>query len=243
MTKKCMSGSALKWIAVITMFIDHLAAGVLSRYLGINWTEEGYRLYSLMRGIGRIAFPIFCFLLTEGFFYTKNRRRYALRLGVFALISEAPFDLLFRGRFLEFGYQNVFFTLFIGFVTMTTMDASRRMAAENALPAGGAAVAAAAGEATVAFLGMAAAEFMRTDYGALGVMSILVFYVFRKNRMSQIIAGCLAFVWWEAPALLAFLPIALYNGKRGRNIKYFFYLFYPVHLLLLYLLCMGLGLV
>lgn len=244
MTKKCLSGSALKWIAISTMFIDHLAAGILLRWLRTNWTDEGYRMYTLMRGIGRIAFPIFCFLLTEGFFHTRDRKKYALRLGAFALISEVPFDLLFNGQVLENGYQNVFFTLFIGFVTMTAMDAVRRTAGGGAVPpGGGAAVIPAAGQAVTAILGMAAAEILRTDYGALGVMSILVFYVFRKTRPAQIIAGCLAFVWWEPPALLAFLPIALYNGKRGRNIKYFFYLFYPVHLLLLYLLCIGLGLV
>lgn len=244
MTGKCMSGSTLKFIAIITMFIDHLAAGVLARYLQADWTDAGYQLYSLMRGIGRIAFPIFCFLLTEGFVYTRNRRRYALRMGAFALISEVPFDLLFNGRVLETGYQNVFFTLLIGFLTVTVVDAIGQRA-EGGAPVRvlGARAALTLCQAAAAIMGMALAQLLRTDYGAKGVMCILVFYLFRKNRIRQIIAGCLAFVWWEPPALLAFCPIALYNGKRGWNIKYFFYLFYPVHLLLLYLLCAGLGLV
>lgn len=239
MAKKCIDGSTLKLIAVITMLIDHLAAGVLLRYLQTDWTDTGYELYSLMRGIGRIAFPIFCFLLTEGFMHTKSRGRYALRMGVFALISEVPFDLLFRGRILETGYQNVFFTLLIGVCTMTVIDAiGQRQKGHTEQQA----AAFAAAQIAAAVCGMALAQALRTDYAARGVMCMLVFYVFRKNRAAQIIAGCLAFVWWEPPALLAFCPIALYNGKRGRNIKYFFYLFYPVHLLLLYLLCAALGL-
>lgn len=254
MAKKCIDGSTLKLIAVITMLIDHLAAGVLLRYLQTDWTDTGYELYSLMRGIGRIAFPIFCFLLTEGFMHTKSRGRYALRMGVFALISEVPFDLLFRGRILETGYQNVFFTLLIGVCTMTVIDAigqrqkghtEQQAAGETPGRPGAAGVPAAAfaaAQIAAAVCGMALAQALRTDYAARGVMCMLVFYVFRKNRAAQIIAGSLAFVWWEPPALLAFCPIALYNGKRGRNIKYFFYLFYPVHLLLLYLLCAALGL-
>ncbi len=238
MAKKCIDGSTLKLIAVITMLIDHLAAGVLLRYLQTDWTDTGYELYSLMRGIGRIAFPIFCFFLTEGFMHTKSRGRYALRMGVFALISEVPFDLLFRGRILETGYQNVFFTLLIGVCTMTVIDAigqrqKGHTELQNAGEASGRpgaaafpAAAFAAAKIAAAVCGMALAQALRPDYAARGV----------------IIAGCLAFVWWEPPALLAFCPIALYNGKRGRNIKYFFYLFYPVHLLLLYLLCAALGL-
>lgn len=240
MTKKCLSGSTLKLIAIITMFIDHLAAGVLARYLYVPGYADLYQIYSIMRGIGRIAFPIFCFLLIEGFTYTRDRKKYALRLGIFALISEIPFDLLFKGKILEFSYQNVFFTLLIGLFTIMGLDAvEQHTEAAPQRPMSG--VAAALLRAAVTILGMGAAEFLRTDYGALGVMAILVFYIFRHNRLTQIIAGCLAFCWWELPALLAFIPIGLYNGKRGWNIKYFFYLFYPVHLLLLYLLCLILG--
>lgn len=243
MARKGISGSTLKLIAIITMLIDHLAAGVLLRYLQVDWSETGAGIYTLMRGIGRIAFPIFCFLLTEGFVHTGNRRRYALRMAAFALVSEVPFDLVFRGQVLETTYQNVFFTLLIGFCTMAAIDAiGRAESAHIRTQIAGVAVLPMLGQAAAAILGMAFAEALRTDYGARGVMCILVFYVFRKSRLAQIFAGCLAFVWWEPPALLAFCPIALYNGKRGWRIKYFFYLFYPVHLFLLYLLCVALGL-
>jgi hypothetical protein len=88
---------------------------------------------------------------------------------------------------------------------------------------------------------MGIAELMSTDYGALGVFCILALYLYRDHRIWQVVAGCLAFCWWEPPALLAFVPIFLYNGKRGMSLKYFFYAFYPVHLLAIYLACVLLG--
>ncbi len=108
-----LSGSDLKIIAVIAMFLDHLAATVLVRCLvtGVFWDQAAwYEVYQVMRNIGRVAFPIYCFLLVEGFIHTSDRRKYALRLFLFALISEIPFDLAFNAQVLEFGYQNVFFT-------------------------------------------------------------------------------------------------------------------------------------
>ena len=91
----------LKWIAVITMIIDHTGA--------VLFPDD-----MVFRYIGRIAFPIFCFLLVEGFFHTRDVRKYMLRLGLFALISEIPYDLAFRDTVLEFEHQNVFFALLLG---------------------------------------------------------------------------------------------------------------------------------
>lgn len=93
----------------------------------------------------------------------------------------------------------------------------------------------------VMFGGMELAEFLRTDYGAKGILCIMVLYIFRQNRFQQAVAGALSFVWWETPAVFAFIPIAAYNGKRGLNLKYVFYIFYPAHLLLFYLLCRWMG--
>lgn len=92
----------------------------------------------------------------------------------------------------------------------------------------------------ITFGGMGAAYLLHTDYDAKGVLAILVFYMTRQMRGLQIVAGCLAFCW-ELPAIVAFIPIAFYNVKRGWNIKYLFYAFYPVHLLVLYLICVGMG--
>lgn len=245
-----ISGSTLKLIAVITMLIDHVAAGVLIRYLfrnGIHdldinnmsavnqWMDQNAALfstYNAMRLIGRIAFPIYCFLLVQGFEYTHNRLKYAARLLMFAVISEIPFDLLFKGQILEFGYQNVFFTLFFGLAVMMGL----RWVEENL---GGRLFTPLLNLIVIA-AGMAAAQLAKTDYAAIGVLCIVVTYLFRKKKLWQIVSGCIVFSW-ELTAPLAYIPIAFYNGKRGWKLKYFFYLVYPVHLFLLYLICMGLG--
>lgn len=134
--KKGISGSTLKMIAIVTMLIDHIGAAVLARLLMVNglgeldqtnadaimqWLSANgalYWTYTIMRMIGRVAFPIFCFLLVEGFLHTHDVKKYAMRLGLFALLSEIPFDLAFSSKILEFNYQNVFFTLFIGLLMM-----------------------------------------------------------------------------------------------------------------------------
>ncbi|MBQ6875773.1 MAG: hypothetical protein IJN46_06025, partial [Lachnospiraceae bacterium] len=104
-----LSADALKWIAMVTMFIDHLAYTSLNPY-GPHYVE----MYTVMRTIGRIAFPLYCFLLVEGFMHTGNYRRYVLRIGLFALLSEIPFDLALMDSVLEFRSNNVFFTLLAG---------------------------------------------------------------------------------------------------------------------------------
>ncbi len=243
--KKGVSGSTLKIIAIVTMFIDHIGATILFRMIqsyattGITLGEWSYQelvqVYMAMRYIGRIAFPIYCFLLVEGMEKTRNRGKYALRLGMFALASEIPFDLAFSNKVLEFGYQNVFFTLFIGLVTMIVVEKIEQGLKEAT------ALLRYVTEILIVIPGALLAEFLCTDYGAIGVICIMVLYLFRKNKISQIVAGCGAFLW-ETTAPLAFIPIAFYNGKRGLKLKYVFYLFYPVHLFLLYLTCLLLGL-
>lgn len=94
--------------------------------------------------------------------------------------------------------------------------------------------------AAVIVAGMAAAHFANTDYAAIGILCMVTLYLFRKKKVWQIVAGCIVFAW-EVAAPLAFVPIGFYNGKRGWKLKYFFYLVYPVHLLLLYLICVALG--
>lgn len=253
--KKGISGSTIKIIAIVAMLIDHIGATILERVLvnvglvsimGSNDTDRIMQfmseyggllaLYFIMRQlIGRIGFPIFCFLLVEGFAHTHDVRKYALRLGAFALISEIPFDLAFHGKAFYWGYQNVFFTLFLGLVVMIIYRAIEEKLKVNkyvkillyvlALVAGA-----------------AVAELLKTDYSAIGVVCIMVLYIFRKKKWQQILAGCIAFLW-EITAPLAFIPISFYNGKRGLQMKYFFYAFYPLHLLILYLIAYFFGLV
>ena len=169
----------------------------------------------------------------EGFLHTHDVKKYAMRLGLFALLSEIPFDLAFSSKILEFNYQNVFFTLFIGLLTMIAYRAVEEKEEWN--------------QALKVILyilivaaGMALAYFLKTDYAEKGVFCIMVLYIFRKKKMWQLIAGCASFIW-ETPALFGFIPIAFYNGTRGWKMKYFFYIFYPAHLLILYLLCYFMG--
>nr|WP_296006180.1 TraX family protein [uncultured Blautia sp.] len=228
-----LSGSTLKWIALLTMLTDHIGAvilecGIIQSYnqhlataLSYEASLLAYQTDRVLRQIGRIAFPIFCFLLVEGFFHTSNRKKYALRLFLFALISEIPFDLCFRGTFLEFSYQNVMFTLLFGFLTIWGIEQIRRIHPALCL--------------VPAFLGLLAGYLFHADYNWKGIVLILVLYLFYFYPLEKTIAGCLALLW-EPVACLAFIPINLYNFRKGKGIKYFFYLFYPAHLLLLYLI-------
>lgn len=220
-----ISGSTLKLIAIVSMFIDHTGATVLRAILQRpDLADRAFwaNLYNLSRDIGRIAFPIFCFLIVEGFLHTRNARKYAGRLFLFALISEIPFDLALKGNWYYPAKQNVYFTLLLGLLVMMgivwiTENGTRRLLL-GVLP-----VAA----------GMYLAWLIDTDYNYKGVFLIAVLYLMRYSRLYQCIGGAAA-VTWELPAPLAFIPVYLYNGKRGLRMKYFFYWFYPVHLLLLY---------
>ena len=124
-----LSGSALKLIALLTMLLDHTAEILFSQMqfatdaiLSIG--SHQITLYWICRMIGRLAFPIYCFLLTEGYTYTHNKRKYGLNLFVFALISEIPWDLEHNGKMFCSG-QNVFFTLFLGFLAIFCFDRFR----------------------------------------------------------------------------------------------------------------------
>ncbi|MEE1195258.1 MAG: TraX family protein [Lachnospiraceae bacterium] len=225
---KIFSGSALKTIAILSMTIDHFAAVVL--YWGILYYNqpvyEGtslytvYIVYRIMRSIGRIAFPIYCFLLVEGFMHTGSRPKYLLRLGIFALISEIPFDLAIKNQLITWEYCNVFFTLCLGFLAMWALEYFKNKIYIS-LP--------------IAAVICYAAYFINCDYDYHGILLIVILYLFRYYRIPQVIGGALS-LYWEWPAIFAFIPILMYNGKRGRSSKYFFYLFYPTHLLLFYFL-------
>ena len=247
-----ISGYWLKMIAVITMLIDHSAATILERILVQmpswapatvdNW-EQWYRLDLLLRGIGRMAFPIYCFLLVEGFHYTHSRRKYAARLFVFALISEVPFDMALNQSVLEFSYNNVFFTLFLGLRVIMAADwVMERFSSDN--------LTSEIGRITllvvIGMVGCALASYVIScDYGASGVIAIYIMYLLRSKRE---LGFALAFVSLgvfsgelELLALLMLIPLHFYNGTRGKQHKYFFYAFYPLHLLLLAMIAWGLG--
>ncbi len=234
-----ISGSTLKLIAIIVMLIDHIGAVLVERMIisGVSFggmsIKELYTLDRILRSIGRIGFPLFCFLLVEGFMYTHNRVKYGLRLAVFALLSEIPFDLAFTGKVFSTKYQNVFLTLLIGFMVMATFRLieekwkDKRILSSLLMLISFAA-------------GMALAVFLKTDYDYRGIISIVVLYIFRTYRPFQLLSGALTFMW-EIPAPAAFLAVACYNGRRGLKLKYVFYVFYPLHLLILYYVAVILG--
>ena len=218
-----LSGSTLKVMAMISMLVDHTAAVLLGSILTGN---TFYKVNWIMRYfIGRFAFPIYCFLLIEGFQRTGNRKKYALRLFLFALLSEIPFDLAFHGKIWSMEGQNVFFTLGLGVLMMAGMDWIERECKNIWVVH--------IGRGLVFLATAVISELIFCDYGAHGIIAIALLYLFRRNKAEQLIAGCVAFAW-EVTAPIAFLPVAFYNGKRGLNLKYVFYAFYPMHLLLLY---------
>lgn len=230
-----MSGATLKRIAVITMLVDHIGAAFFyiftSGYDGSAAFAGADAMYQVLRIIGRTSFPIFCFLLVEGFLHTRSVVKYLCRLLVFAIVSEVPFDLAFFDKAWDTAMQNVYFTLFFGVLAMTVLRwggeayAARKKHAKWLVAAGVLGAAACLG----------AAYLLRTDYAWKGVLLILVLYVLRRQRRLSCLAGyvtmCIAMTdSWGFPA---FFLIDGYNGEKGNGSKYFFYVFYPVHLLVL----------
>lgn len=229
-----ISGSTLKMTAIICMLIDHTAAATVRQLAAVLPSSmETLRpvlndAYTVMRAIGRIAFPIFCFLLVEGFFHTRSAVRYALRLFVFALISEIPFDFALGSTLFARHHQNVYFTLLIGLLVMMGVSYIERLQ----LRGRAADYLKLLMEAAVAVAGLYLAKVMYTDYGFKGVFLIEVLFFLHLDRRVQAVFGALA-ISWETWAPLSFIPIWFYNGQRGRQMKYFFYWFYPVHLIVL----------
>lgn len=267
-----LTGYHLKMIALITMLIDHMAAVVIWRvyvasfqitgsmqvsdFIGdkiIVWVAENqdlvYAIYENMRLIGRMAFPIYCFLLVEGFLYTRSVSKYALRLLAFAFVSEIPFDLALTGNWWSLSYSNVFFTLVIGLLAIWAISYIEKFYElwkekqwDSFL---GTLIVAIAGVLVVAICGGFAEMVLLTDYGLAGIVAIIILYMFRKMREFGFAVAVLALSVLssstEILALFMLLPLMKYDGTRGKNIKYVFYAFYPVHLLILALVCMALG--
>lgn len=215
---KVLSNSSLKTIAAITMLIDHIGLVI------IPYIPSMSPYYHTFRDIGRIAFPIFCFLMIEGFCHTSNRKKYGISLFLFALLSEIPFDLAIAANDSVLLYQNVMFTLLIGCLMIWGIEYFYgRLWLQFLITA----------------LALGLSNLIRSDYSWKGIVLILILYVFRYDKFSRTVAGSISLLW-EWKAIFAFIPINLYNGKRGwikgPLAKYAFYLFYPAHLLILFLL-------
>ena len=219
--KQGLSQEGLKLIACVTMLMDHIGA----TFVPWMW----------LRIVGRIAFPIYCFLLAEGAFYTRNPRKYGTRLAVGALLAELPFELLFFGS-ISLSHSSVMVTLFLGFIAIESMKKLPKFW-------------------PVVFFGCAViAEALGTDYGGMGVMLMVFFALTRqKSKVIQCI-GVFIICWmiggfaWQVGGIsvpmeivgaAAMVPIGLYSGRKATHskaIQWAFYLFYPVHLTILLLI-------
>ncbi len=220
---KVFSGSALKLIAVITMIIDHSASALIPQdgHLLFSLFGHSLTLYTLMRSIGRLSFPLFGFLIVEGFIHTRDRKRYGISLFLLALISEIPWNLRHTGK-LTCSSQNVMFTLLLGFLGLCVMERYSEQKKTQLI---------------LMLALLAIAIVIKADYGVRGFGFILMLYLLKEYRIAQAVGGvCILSGTWRAG--LAFIPINLYNGKRGfiknRVLKYIFYAVYPAHLLVLY---------
>lgn len=233
-----LSGNTLKIVALVTMLIDHIGSAVLKPLIqdsgyfelyGRLWemdSQQWYQVYRICRMIGRLSFPLFCFLLVEGFFHTKSKRKYTLRIFVFALLSEVAFDLAFLGQRSDFSYQNIFFTLGLGLLGMSIYEWLQECFSDRG------ALSYVKWLSLPVFMGLAV--LMRTDYDWFGIALIFIFFLLRerpRQRSSVLIVVFLVSLW---PALFSLVLIHFYNGKRGLGLKYLFYFFYPVHLFVLY---------
>ena len=238
-----LTSFSLHILAMILMIIDHI------------WGVFAVDGYLWMTCIGRLAYPIFAFMIVEGYFHTKNLKKYVLRLLLFALISEIPFNLVMASSWLAPLHQNVLWTFLIGILLIFLNEKAKKTGKlwiRGLVLVG------------TVLLGCLLGIIAFVDYNHGGVLMILVFYVFRERKwwalLGQIV--CLYFISVEVISgqfipialfgksfelvvqsfcMLALVPIWLYRGKQGphnKAIRYFFYGFYPAHLLLLWLIRM-----
>ncbi len=220
--KKTLSGADLKNIALVTMTMDHIAAYLLPEEMWYAVT---------MRQLGRMAFPIYCFLLTEGLNYTRKRTKYLLSLFLFAWVSQIPYHYLNDPSKL-----NVMFTLFLGAAAICFMDLIYKLirpdksAIKTILSTGL--------QSIIALGSIVAAFRFNTSYQGIGVFLIIMLYYLPKRFKYGKVLGCAMFCYdrFQMGAIFCLYPIHRYNGERGKQHKWFFYIYYPAHLLTIYLI-------
>lgn len=242
MKNRGLSQERLKLIACVTMLIDHIGAtlviptdaAMLSGDTTVAW------VHVIMRCIGRVSFPIFCFLLAEGAHYTRDPKKYALRLLLGALLSEIPYDLAFFGK-ITWDHQNVMLTLLLGFGTVEVMKRT-----------GG------VWKLLWVIPFYFAAEWLRTDYAGEGILLIAMFALVKGvNHEKWVRLAGMALLLWDNTGmfqwnlgvpiyynrirLLSAVPILCYDGSKrtySKAVQWAFYLFYPAHITLLLIIKM-----
>ena len=222
---RCLDGTMLKIIAMISMVFDHVGDMF---FPDMMW----------LRMVGRLAMPIFAFCITEGYIHTRNRNKYLLRMGIFALVSEVPFDLAFEGN-INITHQNIMLTFFIAILALKLFDlirgSKKDISGKYSIGRTLLGILAVIGMAVIALL-------VKADYTFFAVIAVFLFYVFKDvNHYVRPVPG-VAFLaltrtmGYYCTTGLSLIPLLLYNGKKGKGLKWLFYAFYPGHLLLLYLL-------
>lgn len=240
-----MSGFTIKLLAVIFMTIDHIYKLIpaLTAYIPnitLSTPFISVTLTTLTAFLGRLAFPLFAFCVSEGCRHTKNISGYLKRLFIFAVISEIPFDYAFFGSFIYLGHQNVLWTFFFGVLAIYLYNNLKRTPLL--------ALFSVFSTATVCYV-------LKTDYSSIGVLLIFVlyitkskplrfigafliisfYYLYFKGLYSVFINGSIAplmllqFIFTVASIIL----LVFYNGKQGHKLKWFFYIYYPLHLIIL----------
>lgn len=231
-----LSGNQLKILAIIFMFIDHASFGLLHTYLSVyymNLQPQTYTrlnsFYEACRGIGRLAFPIFCFFLVEGFLKTHNIKKYTLRLLIFAIVSEIPFDLGLYRKVIYTNHQNVMFTLLAGLIMLIIIKyVLESIIGLSDITKWICVFCTVVGFADLTFI-------MKTDYSFKGILIIAALYLLRRTGALRLLAGA-AITAWSKYAPISFLLMYFYDPEVKPRFKYFFYLFYPAHLLLIFLI-------
>lgn len=262
------SGNSLKIIATVAMMVDHFSKIVLAfitasvwfpnRIAGTMSIEQYTKIDEFIRftlnKAGGLAFPLFCILVSEGFHYTHDRKKYIKRMFIFALLSEIPFDIGFFSDFsikmqtfpFYWEYQNVFFTYFLSLLCLYILDKIRtNLDGKGNSKKFCSIILHLLCIATTAYL----ANYIKCDYGAMGVILIIAFYFLRERRVYQSITLLILYIIMTGNQPTTFIVLAafiilLYNGSKGKyNFKYFFYLFYPLHIIVFYLFTIILNIV
>lgn len=215
----------LKRIALICMIIDHVAASLLFTMIstsdprlnpGVDWIL----IYYVMRWIGRIAFPIYLFLLVEGFYHTHHLKRYLMRMAALALVSEVPFDLTFNQSWWDMSHQNIFFELLLALILFICLKRWHQNVFLQIL----------------AFLVTAMlAEWANLDYGYNGIIAAAILYFCHQRPLYSALGVVIGFLFEvNMPTVFLAAPMVYwYNGQRGQVNQAFHYWIYPIHLAIL----------
>ena len=222
-----IDGTMLKIIAMISMIFDHVGDMFFTDLL---WP----------RMIGRLAMPLFSFCIAEGYSHTRDKNKYLSRMFIFALVSEVPFDLAFTGK-VDLAHQNIMLTYFISILSLVLFDLIRgKRSEETGKYRVGRTIL-----GIIEVIGMAGvALLVAADYTVFAVISVFLFYVLKDTKSVIRDASGVGFLavtrtmGFYCTTGLSIIPLLLYNGKKGRGLKWLFYVFYPGHLLVLYLIKM-----